>query len=68
MTRLILVAVFIAVKRLHAHGNSYKEGISLRGLAYSFRGSVQYDHDGEHDSIQADVVVLLHLRRPKEVN
>ncbi|KAL6040522.1 hypothetical protein STEG23_007587, partial [Scotinomys teguina] len=32
--------VLSTVKRHHDYGNSYKEGI-----AYSFRGSVHYDHD-----------------------
>jgi hypothetical protein len=35
------------------------------GLAYSFRGSVHYHHNGKHGSIQADMVLeeprVLHL-------
>jgi hypothetical protein len=32
------------------------------GLAYSFRGSVHYHHDGKHGSIQADMVLEKKLR------
>ena len=30
---------------------------SLLVLAYSFRGSVHYHHDGKHGSMQADMVL-----------
>ena len=29
----------------------------LLGLAYRFRGSVQYHHGGTHGSVQADMVL-----------
>jgi hypothetical protein len=32
------------------------------GLAYSFRDSVRYHHDGKHGGIQADVVLEKELR------
>jgi hypothetical protein len=35
------------VKRYHDNGIFYK-GKHLIGLAYSFRGSVHYRHDGKH--------------------
>ena len=41
----VIVRVSIAVKRHHDHNNSYK-GKPLIGVAYSFRGSVHYHHNG----------------------
>ena len=38
-----------------------KENISLE-LAYSFRGSVHYHHDGKHGSVHADMVLEKELR------
>ena len=32
------------------------------GLAYNFRGSLPYHHDGEHGSIQEDMVLEKELR------
>jgi hypothetical protein len=49
---------FIAVKRHHNHGNSYK----LR-LAYSFRCLVHY-HGGQYGGMQADMVLEKLLRDP----
>lgn len=49
-----------------------KKTLSRGWLAYSFRDSVLYHHDGEHGSIQADMVLelrLLHLagsRKPSD--
>lgn len=59
-----LVRVPIAVKRNHDKGNSYQRQIST-GLAYTFRDSVCYNHDRNHDSIQVCMVLhelrILHL-------
>ena len=41
-----------------------KKAFNLGWLAYSFRGSVHYDHEEKHGSMQADVVLelrVLHL-------
>ena len=56
---------FIAVKRPHDQGNSYKENIYLE-LAYSFRDLIaHYHHGGKHGSMQAHMVLneprILHL-------
>ena len=52
---------FIAVKRSHDQGNSYK-GKHLTGAALQFRGSVHYHHDGKYGSMQADMVLEKELR------
>jgi hypothetical protein len=49
------------VKRHHDQGNSDK-GQHLLGVAYSFKGSVHYDHVGRHSSIQGDKVLEKELR------
>ena len=50
------------MKRHYDHSNSYKESISFQQLSYSFRSSVFYHHDGEHDSKQAVMVLERKLR------
>jgi hypothetical protein len=54
------------VKRHHDHGNPYKEKTHLIGTGLQFRGLVHYLQDGNHDSMQADMVLekeltVLHL-------
>ena len=44
---------FIAVKRHHDHGNSYK-GKHLIGAGLQVRGSVHYYHGRKHGSMQTD--------------
>jgi hypothetical protein len=46
---------FIAVKRHHDHGNSYKNKHVIGN--YSFRVLVHYHHGGKHGSMQADMVL-----------
>ena len=61
---VVLVKVFIAVKKHLDHGNSYKKNIELGWLVYSFRGPAHCHHGGEHGSTQADLVLelrVLHL-------
>jgi hypothetical protein len=50
VTKGVLVTVSIAVTKA-----TLIEDISL-GLAYRFRGSVYYQHGGEHGSVQADMM------------
>jgi hypothetical protein len=47
---------FIAVKRHHDQGNSYKIK-HLTGTGLQFRGLVHYYHVRKHGSIQADMVL-----------
>ena len=54
---IVLVKVFIVVKRNHDHDKSYKANIELGWLAYSFRGSAHYHHDRECDIMKADIVL-----------
>ena len=48
----VFVRVFIAVKRHHDKGNSYKEQPLI-----GFRGSVHYYHGGKYGSVQADMML-----------
>jgi hypothetical protein len=56
---VILVRVWIAVKRHHNLETSHKEKL---GLAYSFRSLVHYCCSGKHGSMQAKVVLEKELR------
>jgi hypothetical protein len=49
------------MKRHHDHSNSYK-GNHLIGAGVQFQGSIHYQHDGEHGSRQADVILEKELR------
>lgn len=46
---------FIAIERLHDHGNSYQKNMQLE-LVYMFRGLVHYRHGWKHGGTQADIV------------
>ena len=46
---------YIAVKRHHDQGSSYKRKQQLE-LVYSFRGLVHYHHGRKHGSTQEDVI------------
>jgi hypothetical protein len=48
--------VFLAVKRHHDQGNSYK-GQHFIGAGFQFRGSVHYHRGGKHGGLQADMVL-----------
>jgi hypothetical protein len=52
---------FIAMKRHHDHGNSYK-GKHLIGAGSEFRGLVHCHHGGRHVGMQADLVLERSLR------
>ena len=57
----ILVRIFIAVKRHHDQGNSYKEK-HLTGAGLLFRDFILCHYGGKHGSIQVDMVLEKELR------
>jgi hypothetical protein len=47
---------FIAIKRHHDHGSSYK-GKHLTGAGLQFRGLVNCQQGGKHGCVRADMVL-----------
>ena len=55
---------FIATKRHHDHGNSYKEKTLSLALASSFRGLVHYHYNEKRGCMLADMMLEQELRGP----
>lgn len=56
---VVLVMVFITVKRHHDTATFIKKIFNWGSLTYNFRDSVHDDDEGEHESIKASVVLKL---------